>query len=406
MSAQQVIVQASSRSWQGDKDFCMNSLHGMPIVYWTVKRMIDNIPNANITIASPDFDRNGELEQLTDWFPHQNVSIFYVYDNSPLDRMLEINKSQDDHNYIIRVDGLHLFIDINASLRMLDYANRNNLDCIKMPDDFPIQFTSDIYKIGALRKLRRLLEKEDLESNNVFKVHPKFFMFMRKESFRCEYQQELPHYSDEYLLECREVAKSIYDRPRQNPTEHRSQWSGDQLLFHYDLACKYLNSYMNVLDAGCGYGYGVRKLAAIVSEIHGVDSDANVIETARLRDHPQNAIYHAGDATCMDFDKDLFDAVTCFEVIEHVDPDALLRELKRVLKPEGTLIISTPQNIMGHIPITAVHMKEYRLDEFVDICSKYFEVKEIIGIKAGRIIIPGDPIGSNAVLVCRKPQVQ
>lgn len=402
MTIQQVIVQASSRSWLGGRDYCMSPIDGKPVVYWTVKRMLDNIPNAKVTVASPEFDKNGELGQLVDSFPLQAVSIFNGYDDSPLSRILEICRDLKEDDYIIRVDGLHLFVDIDATLKMLSYAKETLSDCVKMPDDFPIQFTSDIYRVGALRKLQLLLDSEDMQTKSIFRVHPKFYMFIHEESFKCAYLGELPRYTDPYLLECRETAKFIYNRPRQEADEQRTQWSGDQLSFHYELASKYLKKHMNVLDAGCGDGFGVRILADLVSEIHGVDLDVAVTEEAKSHTNSPNAVYHAQDVTNMEFSNDMFDCITCFEVIEHVDPDALLRECKRVLKPEGTLIISTPQNCIGFIPITAVHLREYSLDDFVDICSKYFEVETIIGLKAGRIIVPGDPIGTNTMLVCRK----
>jgi SAM-dependent methyltransferase len=283
-------------------------------------------------------------------------------------------------------------------MQMLDMAIASHLDCVKLPDDFPVQFTSDIYRVGSLRILEKLLENH---TQDIFRVHPKFYMFTRNDVFRCAYSQELPSYPDDYLLQCREIGQGIYAEGRLEVNEERI-WAGDQLSFHYELALEQCQPGMKILDVACGDGYGTRMLARRVNEVHGADLDPEAVSQAReLTDLP-NVEFHVEDITQMTFGSNEFDAVCSMETIEHVDDASCLREIRRVLKPGGILILSTPQNRMGHIPVNAAHLHEYSLDEIMKLCREYFTVKDIIGIKAGRIVVPGDPCGTNTVIVCVK----
>ena len=96
-----------------------------------------------------------------------------------------------------------------------------------------------------------------------------------------------------------------------------------------------------ILDLGCGTGDSGKVLKTSFSEIHGCD----ISETA-LKEAKDNEV----TALCVDFNmghlpyKDKsFDVVTCLEVLEHMlDPTFLLKEIYRLLLPNGLLIITTP----------------------------------------------------------------
>jgi ubiquinone/menaquinone biosynthesis C-methylase UbiE len=94
------------------------------------------------------------------------------------------------------------------------------------------------------------------------------------------------------------------------------------------------------LDAGCGDG---RYLAALAGELPatraGVDLSERILETARTR---VDADFRQGDLAALPFGERTFDLVLCSQVIEHVlDADGAIAELVRVLRPGGTLVIST-----------------------------------------------------------------
>jgi len=94
-----------------------------------------------------------------------------------------------------------------------------------------------------------------------------------------------------------------------------------------------------ILDAGCGNGW----LASLYRDRHtvvGIDiADANL---RRIQDLGIHAVKHNLDAA-LPFADGVFDTVICSEILEHIlCPDQLLREILRVLKPGGRVILTVP----------------------------------------------------------------
>ena len=101
---------------------------------------------------------------------------------------------------------------------------------------------------------------------------------------------------------------------------------------------------MDVLDAGCGEGYGSSILAERAASVVGVDLERDVIEHAAER-YP-SVHFQTGDLATLGFPDGAFDAVVTFQVIEHLQsPRGFVAECARVLRPGGTLILSTPNRL-------------------------------------------------------------
>jgi SAM-dependent methyltransferase len=129
-----------------------------------------------------------------------------------------------------------------------------------------------------------------------------------------------------------------------------------------------------VLDAACGEGYGTAILgAAGAASVVGVDVDEATVEHAHAR---HGIDVRRADVADLPFDDGAFDLVVSFETIEHVaEPERALAEMRRVLRPEGTLVISTP-NPAEYLVSSEFHVRDFAPDEFERLLHSHFEQVE------------------------------
>src|SRR2546426_992749 len=127
-----------------------------------------------------------------------------------------------------------------------------------------------------------------------------------------------------------------------------------------------------VLDAGCGEGYGSRILseAGGAARCVGVDVDAEAVSRARTAYGDEGRIeFEVADVTALPFGEATFDLVTCFETIEHVaEQQRVVAELARVLRPDGVLLISSPNRDV-YPPGNPHHVRELTPGELTDLLS-------------------------------------
>jgi SAM-dependent methyltransferase len=133
-------------------------------------------------------------------------------------------------------------------------------------------------------------------------------------------------------------------------------WHVGKRAIVYALLDKYLPpgdpATRRALDLGCGTGRNLDSLARYARPT-GHDSSAEALAFCRRRGHQRLV-----QATILPFADNSFDIVTALDVIEHLDDDlAVLRDLYRVVRPGGLLIISVPayralwsywDQILGH----------------------------------------------------------
>ncbi|MBS1984660.1 MAG: methyltransferase domain-containing protein, partial [Bdellovibrionales bacterium] len=110
------------------------------------------------------------------------------------------------------------------------------------------------------------------------------------------------------------------------------------------------------LDVGCGIGHWGFTLARAVNpraQWTGVDREPNWVRRAgeRARDAglAERFRFVEGTAQALPFHDASFDLVTCQTVLIHLpDPRVALREMQRVLRPGGRLLVVEPNNLVGH----------------------------------------------------------
>ena len=132
-----------------------------------------------------------------------------------------------------------------------------------------------------------------------------------------------------------------------------------------------------VLDLGCGTGHSYDELAP--RETVGVDIEAAALEG-------QQRETHVADMRSLPFPPDSFASVVAIQSIEHVpDPDRMLGELARVLRPGGRAIFVTPNRLTFGRPdeiIDPYHYVEYDPAELEAICSRFFDSVEVLALHA------------------------
>lgn len=137
----------------------------------------------------------------------------------------------------------------------------------------------------------------------------------------------------------------------------------------------------NVLDAACGVGYGAAHLVDTAAFVLGVDLSEDAVAYARARYVHPNLRFEVMDVEQLDLADASFDVVCSFETIEHVgDADRALAELGRVLRPNGTLVVSTPRvDETTTSPENPWHRQEWAPQDFEALLRGHFDEVELYG---------------------------
>ncbi len=144
----------------------------------------------------------------------------------------------------------------------------------------------------------------------------------------------------------------------------------------------------DVLDIACGEGYGANLIAQSAKSVIGVDISKEAIDFAKKHYPRSNLSFLQGSIEKIPIDGvKKFDVVASFETIEHVDApvqECFLKEVKRLLKDDGVLVISTPNKLFySDIPKfkNEFHLREFYEQEFVEFLRKDFKHVSLLGQK-------------------------
>jgi 2-polyprenyl-3-methyl-5-hydroxy-6-metoxy-1,4-benzoquinol methylase len=148
------------------------------------------------------------------------------------------------------------------------------------------------------------------------------------------------------------------------------------LLYRYAWVGKHCRG-RDVLDIPCGMGWGTSLLKGCRSLV-GVDIAADAIDEARRR-YGGGIIFRVGRMDQLDFPERAFDVVCCLEGIEHVPEETgrrFLGEAWRVLRPGGSLFLTSPRAGHGGHSGNPFHEREYRPEEMRGLLDGLFHVDE------------------------------
>ncbi len=143
----------------------------------------------------------------------------------------------------------------------------------------------------------------------------------------------------------------------------------------------------DVLEAGCGEGYGADLIAGVARQVIGLDYDEATVAHVRAR-YPRVDMRH-GNLAELPLPAGSVDAVVNFQVIEHLwDQPQFVAECLRVLRPSGVLLISTPNRITfspgRDTPLNPFHTRELNAAELTELLeSAGFTLESMLGVFHG-----------------------
>jgi ubiquinone/menaquinone biosynthesis C-methylase UbiE len=131
-----------------------------------------------------------------------------------------------------------------------------------------------------------------------------------------------------------------------------------------------------VLDIASGEGYGSFLISKQAKKVIGVDIDEKSINHAKEKYKNQsNLFFKIGNGISIPLEDKIVDVVISFETIEHIfEQEVFVKEIRRVLKDDGILIISSPEKSIysERDKDNPFHLKELTKIEFNFLLSKYF----------------------------------
>ncbi|HEX7661524.1 MAG TPA: methyltransferase domain-containing protein [Pseudonocardiaceae bacterium] len=142
-----------------------------------------------------------------------------------------------------------------------------------------------------------------------------------------------------------------------------------------------------VLEAGCGEGYGADLLAGVASTVIALDYDEATVAHVRRRYSVVEVL--RGNLAALPIRSGSIDMVVNLQVIEHLwDQPRFLAECLRVLRPAGTLVVSTPNRITfspgRDTPLNPFHTRELAAGELADLLREAgFTVDRLAGLHHG-----------------------
>ncbi|KUI25210.1 SAM-dependent methyltransferase [Mycobacterium sp. IS-1496] len=143
----------------------------------------------------------------------------------------------------------------------------------------------------------------------------------------------------------------------------------------------------DVLEAGCGEGYGADLIAGVARRVIALDYDEATVAHVRAR-YPRVEVHH-GNLAALPLADASVDVVVNFQVIEHLwDQPQFVGECLRVLRPGGLLLMSTPNRITfspgRDTPVNPFHTRELDAAELTDLLTTAgFGMEAMLGVFHG-----------------------
>jgi SAM-dependent methyltransferase len=164
---------------------------------------------------------------------------------------------------------------------------------------------------------------------------------------------------------------------------HENYWFARHEAAYRWLAARRLGRAGRVLEAGCGEGYGAALLRSSgAARVFGLDYDATAIRHAHSTYDEIPCVQ--GNLVQTGYADGSFDLVVSMQTVEHLwEQPRFVAECRRLLRPGGTLVLSTP-NRLTFPTGNWYHTRELTASELVELVDAELDVVEILGLWHGR----------------------
>ncbi len=175
-------------------------------------------------------------------------------------------------------------------------------------------------------------------------------------------------------------------------------------ISRYKFAARLIPKGGEILDLGCGTGYGTVELLSGGTSIVGADVSAEAVAYARANYGREGVTFLEASCESVPRADHQFDLITCFEVIEHLENwRGLLAEAQRLLRPGGSFVVSTPNKAYyaetrGKTGPNPFHTHEFEYAEFESALKEYFPHVRIWSQNHAAAIVFAPPTPAAAVL--------
>lgn len=332
--------------------------------------------------------------------PFEDNYFDFIITEDVLEHVWDITRALNEINRVLKPGGKHIFtVPVHENIVTMSRKN-NQLEVFhgdplrpegaKVFTDFGRDIVSFIDKFGMKTTMHTLHKFHEPDETS--------FIDDEAESYKKNWRNMLGVFRyNSIVLVSEKVVDCNMDKKKQKfeKEEYTLPFTGER--FVPDMSEKYIvaehyqryNAVLNivkgkkVLDAACGAGYGTALMASVAEEVTGIDISSEAISFANHRySDISNAKYLEASIAELPFSDNTFDVIVSFETIEHVNEDLqnkFLKEIKRCLKDDGILVMSSPdKRTYSDLPgfNNEFHVKEFYFDEFDAFLHREFKYVE------------------------------
>jgi 2-polyprenyl-3-methyl-5-hydroxy-6-metoxy-1,4-benzoquinol methylase/spore coat polysaccharide biosynthesis protein SpsF (cytidylyltransferase family) len=375
------LIQAHHCGWAGARDFSLSRVNGKYAVEEVIGRLQGMQQVSAVTIAVPDDPGNQIFRDIA---AEHGAACHFGSCENVLERMTGALDAMGA-DIAVHVMGQHCFVDTALLADMLGFMREKNARFVSLPDAFTPYFAGKIYTRALLDDVAATIAALP-DDRAVHLARYAGFIESHRGKFDALVYENVPQYDRAYLLKVRELAEQIFADDRMHVDAGEASKVSNPLFESYEFARAQFGAGDHVVDIACGDGYGCRILSAQVGQVLGIDINESLIANNNQRNDNGNIRYAVDNAFGLSLDDASVNGATAMEVIEHLpvdQVDTFVKEVRRVVKPGGAFICSTPQNSHGEIPVVPWHVREYSAPELRAILERHFGSVKILSSKSG-----------------------